>query len=212
VGARMRPWWSAVELRLRATVAAIEPGAVHLASGEALAADTVLVGVGVRPATGWLAGSGVELTGRGAVAVDAGLRSSVAGVWAVGDAAAWTSRRYGALMHVEHWDNALHAPSVVAANVLGGDRRWDPVPYFWSEQWGRMVQYAGHHPGADRVVWRDEGERWAAFWLDGDRLVAAIAVDRPRDLVQARRLMEAGAVLDAARLADPAVPVKAAVT
>ncbi len=87
---------------------------------------------------------------------------------------------------------------------------WDPVPYFWSEQWGRMVQYAGHHSPSDRLVWRDDGERWAAFWLAGDRLVAALTVDRPRDLVQARRLMERGATVDAARLVDPAVPVKAA--
>ena len=67
-----------------------------------------------------------------------------------------------------------------------------------------MVQYAGHHPPADRLVWREDGDRWAAFWLAGDRLVAALTVDRPRDLVQARRLMERGATVDAARLADPA--------
>jgi hypothetical protein len=112
-------------------------------------------------------------------------------------------------MLVEHWDNALHAPAVAAANALGGDETWDPVPYFWSEQWGRMVQYAGHHPARDRVVWREDGERWAAFWLAGDRLVGALTVDRPRDLVQARRLMERDASVDADVLTDPAVPVKA---
>jgi hypothetical protein len=85
---------------------------------------------------------------------------------------------------------------------------WDPVPYFWSEQWGRMVQYAGHHPAADRVVWRDDGERWATFWLAGDRLVAALTVDRPRDLVQARKLMQRAVSVGDAALADPAVPVK----
>jgi hypothetical protein len=113
-------------------------------------------------------------------------------------------------MHVEHWDNALRAPAVAAANVMGGAEVWDPVPYFWSEQWGRMVQYAGHHPAGDRLVWREDGERWAAFWLAGDRLVATLTVDRPRDLVQARRLMEREALVDAAALADPAVAVKAA--
>ena len=73
-------------------------------------------------------------------------------MWAVGDCAAWESARYGTRMLVEHWDAALRAPAVAAANVLGGDEVWDPVPYFWSEQWGRMVQYAGHHPAGDRVV------------------------------------------------------------
>jgi NADPH-dependent 2,4-dienoyl-CoA reductase/sulfur reductase-like enzyme len=210
IATRMLPWWSPVDLRLGEAVDAVEPGAVHLRGGETLAADTVLVGIGVRPATEWLRPSAVERTERGAVAVDGGLRSSVPGVWAVGDAAAWTSPRYGTRMLVEHWDNALHAPAVVATSVLGGAAAWDPVPYFWSEQWGRMVQYAGHHPAADRVVWREEGDRWAAFWLAGDRLVAALTVDRPRDLVQARRLMERDASVDAALLADPSAAVKAA--
>jgi NADPH-dependent 2,4-dienoyl-CoA reductase/sulfur reductase-like enzyme len=148
------------------------------------------------------------MTATGAVSVDAQLRTSRPGVFAVGDCAAWESARYGTRMHVEHWDNALHAPAVAAANALGGDEVWDPVPYFWSEQWGRMVQYAGHHPAGDRVVWREDGERWAAFWLTGPRLVAALTVDRPRDLVQARKLMQRDAEVDEVALTDPAVPVK----
>jgi NADPH-dependent 2,4-dienoyl-CoA reductase/sulfur reductase-like enzyme len=210
-GTRMSPWWSAVDLRLGAVVEAVEPDAVHLHGGVTVAADVVLVAVGVRPETAWLAGSGVELVERGAVAVDGGLRTSLPDVYAVGDCAAWQSARYGTRMRVEHWDNALRAPAVAAANLLGGDEHYDPVPYFWSEQWGRMVQYAGHHPAGDRVVWREaDDDRWAAFWLAGDHLVAALTVDRPRDLVQARHLMESAARVDAARLADPAVPVKRA--
>jgi len=206
VGERMLPWWSGVNLRLGALVDRVEPDAVHLADGPQVGADVVLVAIGVTPVTV----AGVELTPAGAVAVDAGLRTSVPGVLAVGDCASWPSSRYDVRMLVEHWDNALHAPTVAAANALGGNETWDPVPYFWSEQWGRMVQYAGHHPAADRVVWREDGERWAAFWLAGDRLVAALTVDRPRDLVQARRLMEHDASVDADLLADPAVAVKTA--
>jgi NADPH-dependent 2,4-dienoyl-CoA reductase/sulfur reductase-like enzyme len=206
VGLRMQPWWSAVDLRLGAAVEAVEPDAVHLPDGERVAADVVLLGVGARP----VALPGVAVAESGAVAVDGGLRTSRPGVFAVGDCAAWESARYRTRMHVEHWDNALHAPAVAAANALGGDAVWDPVPYFWSEQWGRMVQYAGHHAAGDSVVWREDGERWAAFWLAGSRLVAALTVDRPRDLVQARKLMERDAEVDVARLADPAVPVKGA--
>jgi NADPH-dependent 2,4-dienoyl-CoA reductase/sulfur reductase-like enzyme len=210
-GQRMVPWWSDVDLRLGAAVDAVEPGAVHLLGGERLAADTVLVAVGARPETAWLAGSGIDLTPRGAVAVDSGLRTSRPGVFAVGDCASWESQRYGTRMHVEHWDNALRAPATAAANLLGGDERYDPVPYFWSEQWGRMVQYAGHHPAGERVVWREGGDgRWAAFWLAGDRLVAALTVDRPRDLVQARHLMVSARPIDEERLRDPAIAVKAA--
>ncbi|MDQ1624646.1 MAG: 3-phenylpropionate/trans-cinnamate dioxygenase ferredoxin reductase component [Actinomycetota bacterium] len=209
-GERMLPWWSGVDLRLGSAVDAVEGDAVHLVDGDRLAADVVLVAIGVRPDTAWLAGTEVTLSPRGAVAVDAGLRTTVPGVFAVGDCAAWDSSRYGTRMHVEHWDNALRAPAVAAANLSGADESYDPVPYFWSEQWGRMVQYAGHHPAGDRVVWRDEGERWAAFWLAGTRLVAALTVDRSRDLMQARRLMTDGREVDADRIADPAVQVKAA--
>ncbi len=205
VGERMRPWWSPVELRLGATVAAVRPDGVLLGDGTRLDSDLVLLAVGARPAVV----PGVALDRRGAVAVDSRLRTSLPGVWAVGDCAAWQSARYATRMLVEHWDAALHAPSVAAANVLGGDEVWDPVPYFWSEQWGRMVQYAGHHPAAARTVWRDDGDTWAAFWLAGDRLVAALTVDRPRDLVQARRLMQRGTPVDGALLADPSVAVKA---
>ena len=204
---RMLPWWSGVDLRTGASVAAVESDAVHLADGTRLDADLVLVAVGARPTVV----EGVALDPRGAVAVDSRLRTSVPGVWAVGDCAAWESERYATRMLVEHWDAALHAPTVVATNVLGGDEAWDPVPYFWSEQWGRMVQYAGHHPAAERTVWREDGDTWAVFWLAGDRLVAALSVDRPRDLVQARRLMERSASVDDTLLADPTVAVKAAV-
>jgi NADPH-dependent 2,4-dienoyl-CoA reductase/sulfur reductase-like enzyme len=215
VGGLTARWYAdaGVDLRLGTRVDAVEPDAVQLAGGERIPADVVLVGVGVRPATDWLAGSGVELAANGAVTVDAGLRTGRPGVFAVGDAAAWRSERYRTLMHVEHWDCALHAPTVVAANLLGGDERYDPVPYFWSEQFDRYVQYAGHHPAAQRLVFRGDPDldaAWAAFWLDGDRLVAALTVDRPRDLVQARRLMAADATVAVDRLTDPTTPVKVA--
>jgi len=206
IGGRTLPWWAAADLRLGATVEAVEPDAVLLAGGERLPADRVLVAIGARPDVP----EGPDLTPAGAAAVDPQLRTSLPDVWAVGDCAAWESARYGTRMLVEHWDAALHGPTVVAANVLGGAEVWDPVPYFWSEQWGRMVQYAGHHPAAERIVWREDGDTWAVFWLAGDRLVAALSVDRPRDLVQARRLMERSASVDDALLAAPTVAVKAA--
>jgi hypothetical protein len=118
---------------------------------------------------------------------------------------------------VEHWDTAIHAPGVVAANILGGDERYDPVPYFWSEQFGRMVQYGGHHTAADQLIWRGDpaAKDWSACWLAGPgapgagaRLVAVLAVSRPRDLLQGRRLIASGGLVDPARLADPGVPIR----
>ena len=114
----------------------------------------IVTAVGVRPETGWLDGTGVALDN--GVAVDEQLRTSVAGVYAVGDCMAFWSLRYGRRLRFEHWDVALRAPAVLAANLLGGTEAFNPVPYFWSEQFGRMVQYVGFHGAADRMVLRGD--------------------------------------------------------
>jgi 3-phenylpropionate/trans-cinnamate dioxygenase ferredoxin reductase component len=218
IGAIAGSWYepAGVELRLGTAVSSVEDGGLALADGSWLAADCVVTAVGVRPSVAWLAGSGVVL--ENGVATDAGMRSSVPGVFAVGDCAAFWSRRFGRRLRFEHWDVALHAPEVVAANLLGGDEAYDPVPYFWSEQFGRMVQYAGYHGDATALLWRglaagDGGgsagqAKWAACWLAGDRLVAILTVDSPRDLTQARRLIADAVPVDPTRLADPTIPVR----
>ncbi len=210
VGAATIPWYAAagVDLRLGQGVDEVAPGGLALAGDEWLPADVVVTAIGVRPAVAWLDGSGIEL--ENGIAVDGQLRASVPGVFAVGDCAAFWSGRYGRRLRFEHWDVALHAPAVVAANIVGGSEAYDPVPYFWSEQFGRMVQYVGFHGSADELVWRGDpaAEKWAVAWLAGERLVALLTVGRPRDLLQGRRVIEAGAPVDAARLADPAVAVR----
>jgi 3-phenylpropionate/trans-cinnamate dioxygenase ferredoxin reductase subunit len=212
IGALTVPWYEAagVELRLDAGVQAVEPDRVVLADGSHLPADVVLVGIGARPDTGWLEGSGLELD-RG-VAVDGRLRASWDGVVAVGDCAAWESARFGTRLRVEHWDDALTAPAVAASTLLGGDAVHDPVPYFWSQQLGHYLQHTGHAAGADAVMHRGEPgapDGWTTCWLQDGRLVAVLAVDRPRDVVQARKRIATGEQVDVERLADPAVAVKA---
>jgi 3-phenylpropionate/trans-cinnamate dioxygenase ferredoxin reductase component len=210
VGAQTAGWYAAagVELRLRQPVESVQPGGLALAGGGWLAADEVVTAVGVRPAVGWLEGSGIALDN--GVAADEHLRASVPGVFAVGDCMAFWSMRYRRRLRFEHWDVALRAPAVAAANLMGAADIYDPVPYFWSEQFGRMMQYVGFHGGADRMVLRGDpaGPRWGACWLAGDLLVALMTVDSPRDLAQGRRLIEAGAAVDAARLSDPGVPMR----
>ncbi|MDH6627103.1 3-phenylpropionate/trans-cinnamate dioxygenase ferredoxin reductase subunit [Streptomyces sp. LBL] len=219
VAAPMASWYAdaGAVLRTRARVERVEPGAVLLDDGSRLSAGAVVVGIGARPATGWLAGSGITLGAHGEVAADNGLRTSVPDVYAVGDCASFPSGRYGERLLVHHWDNALQGPRTVAANIVGetsGEAAavYDPVPYFWSEQFGRFVQYAGHHASADTTLWRGEpsGPAWTVCWLREGRLVALLAVGRPRDLAQGRRLIEAGTPMDAGLLADPGRPLKAA--
>ncbi|RBQ20278.1 NAD(P)/FAD-dependent oxidoreductase [Spongiactinospora rosea] len=213
-GAWTVPWYAetGVELRLSTRVASVDHDGLTLADGSRIEADVVVTGVGVRPAVGWLSGSGIELAD--GVVTDEHLRTSLPGVVAVGDCAAWWSRRFARRLRVEHWDTALGAPDVAAAAILGEDAVYDPVPYFWSEQFGHMVQYAGHHAGprAARRVLRGDPRtdaKWAICWLTGDdRLTAILTVDRPRDLVQGRRIVEGGRRLDARRLADPATMLR----
>jgi 3-phenylpropionate/trans-cinnamate dioxygenase ferredoxin reductase subunit len=231
VGAQLVPWYGAagVDLRLGQPVESVQAGGLALPGGGWLPADLVVTAIGVRPSIGWLAGSGVDL-GNG-VLVDAGLRSSMPGVFAAGDCAAFWSGRFGQRLRVEHWDTALHAPAVAAANVLGGEEEYDPVPYFWSEQFGRMVQFAGQRGPDDQLIWRGDpaAPHWTACWVakagasepssgqpsasgaarsDAGRLVAVLTVGQPRDLLQGRRVIGAGRPVDLARLADPAVPLR----
>ncbi|MEW2086485.1 FAD-dependent oxidoreductase [Streptomyces sp. NPDC005283] len=220
VAGPMADWYAeyGVELLTHARVADIEPGSVILADGRQLPAGAVVVGIGARPATAWLAGSGIALGPDGAIAADAYLRTSLPDVYAVGDCASFPSGRYGGRLLVHHWDNALQGPRTVAANVIGAapgqepPEVYDPVPYFWSEQFGRFVQYAGHHEAADTMVWRGDpaGAAWSVLWLRDGALVAVLAVGRARDLAQGRKLILSGNRLDPARAADPSVPLKAA--
>lgn len=210
IGGYTAPWYAGAGVRLLTgvKVAAVEEDGLALTDGGRIEADEVLVGIGVRPELGWLERSGLELDG--GVVTDGALRTARPGIVAVGDCAAWWSARYGRRLMVEHWDLALHAPEVAAATLLGRPEVYDPVPYFWSEQFGRMVQYAGHHPAADRLVYRGDpaGPKWAACWLAGERLAAILTVDRPRDLLQGRRIIAAGAVVDPMAIADPDVALR----
>lgn len=211
VGRRTTPWWAEVDLRTEAKTATVEPDGLRMTDGERIPADTVVTGIGVRPAIGWLAGSGLELDG--GVLVDGSLRTNVPGVVAIGDVAAYRSVRFQDRIRVEHWTNAAESPAVAVAALLGTGESptHDPVPYFWSDQFGRKVQYFGHHRAADRLVWRDPAQAggWAAAWLDDqDRLTGFVGVRRAKDAVQAGTLIEQGAPVDPDALADPDTPVR----
>ncbi|MFI6295378.1 NAD(P)/FAD-dependent oxidoreductase [Nonomuraea sp. NPDC050790] len=206
MGALTLPWYEGVDLRLDTMVSEVVEGGVELVGGEFVPAHVVVSGIGARPVLEWLADADIDL--HNGVVTDEHLRTSLPGVVAVGDCANWWSRRFQTRMRVEHWDTALNAPDVAAATLMGEKAVYDPVPYFWSEQFGHMLQYAGYHRAGARVVHR-EGPKWSAVWLTSeDRITAVLAADRPRDLVQGRRLIEAGARLDVERLVDPDVALR----
>lgn len=215
IGTSLLPWWRDVDLRLQTAVGAIEDGRVELADGGSVPADVVLTGVGVRPETGWLEGSGLELD-RGVV-VDQHLAASAPGVVALGDVAARWSPRVGARVRIEHWEDAGSAGAVAAATMLAGegDQRpvHDPVPYFWSDQFGHKLQYVGAHAPADQPVEREPGETpgRTITWLDGaGRVTAVLTVDRPRESATAGVLVAERRVMAPAELRDPTATLQPA--
>jgi NADPH-dependent 2,4-dienoyl-CoA reductase/sulfur reductase-like enzyme len=212
LGERTLPWWEGIDLRCNTGVSSVEDGGLALQDGTFLDADVVVTGVGVRPATGWLAGSGLPVD-RGVI-VDSGLRVELdrehplrGRVVAVGDVAARWSPRYDRRLRIEHWDDALSGPTVAASSLLGGDDVFDPLPYFWSDQLGHRLQSLGYRSDTDRLVLREDDVSWSAAWVSPeDVLTAVLAVDRPRDFAQARRAC--GHTVDVEALADASVAVK----
>jgi 3-phenylpropionate/trans-cinnamate dioxygenase ferredoxin reductase subunit len=212
VGSRLEPWWASVDLRLGAAVEQIDDGMVHLADGTVIPVDVVVAGVGARPETGWLSDADLELDG--GVVVDEHLRGGE-DIVAIGDVAAWWSRRFSRRMRVEHWDNAVASASVAAATLLDPeDERavHDPIPYFWSDQFGHKLQFIGSHDKGSRLVIRSTpaNEHWSAAWLDRDDCVTAMLfIDCPRDLVKARDLIAARHPVRPDLIADGHVPLSA---
>lgn len=193
-GELTRDWWSEVDLRTDVQVAEVGVDSVLCTDGTEVPADTVVTGVGVRASTDWLKGSGLALE-RG-VLVDEHLRSTDPRVIALGDVAARHSPRYGRTLRVQHWDSASMAAATAASNTLQsreaeGDAlvTFDPVPYFWSDQWGHRLQYVGaHSPDDTLTVETDDEPGTTATWRDASgRPTAVLTIDRPRASAAAQR-------------------------
>ncbi|MFI2301711.1 NAD(P)/FAD-dependent oxidoreductase [Actinacidiphila glaucinigra] len=169
--------------------------AVVLADGRRLPADTVVVGVGARPCTEWLAGSGIEI-GDG-VLCGADGRTSLPGVVAVGDCAAWYDPAAGAHHRVEHWTGALERPAAAVSALLSGGagrQRVPRPPYFWSDQYGVRIQFAGRAAGADTVTVEEgapEGRDVLAVYRRGGVPVAVLGMNRPRSFTRWRKRLAA---------------------
>ena len=172
--------------------------------GLELDCDFVVVGAGVQPDVMLARGAGLELGESGGIACSSRLETSVPGVYAAGDVCEYDSPLHGRAVRIEHWDVAAEHGRTAARNMLGADVPHEVVPYFWSElaDWAKL-EYVGAGTGERQVIRGslDDGE-FTAFSLDGDRLVAAVTVGRPEDLMHARRWVAEGATPDPVALAD----------
>jgi len=166
---------------------------VLLADGQAVAADIVVLGLGVTPETGWLEGSGIAL-GDGIICDRYG-RTSAPRVHAAGDAAAWPHPVTGLPRRVEHWTTAQQQGAAVGHNIARPDDRKSvpDVPYFWSDQYGVRIQSLGwlDHPDEIRCVhgsW--DAAEFVALYRRGDHLTGALGIGAARQLMPWRLAIE----------------------
>jgi NADPH-dependent 2,4-dienoyl-CoA reductase/sulfur reductase-like enzyme len=174
---------------------------VHLDDGTVLEADLVVVGIGVVPNVGWLEDAGLPLDD--GVVCDSRLFAAD-GVVAAGDVARWHHPSLDEQLRIEHWTNAAEGGAAAARNLVAGTDAaapYDPVPFFWSDQYQTKIQVIGL-PGPDDEVVVVEGSpeaaKLVALYRRGDRLRAALALSQPRQLMAYRPLLEAGASFDEA--------------
>jgi 3-phenylpropionate/trans-cinnamate dioxygenase ferredoxin reductase subunit len=195
-----------------AAVSAVETGAdrvsVALAGGEMLEADFLLVSIGQLP--------NVELAERAGLAIDNGIavdarcETSAPGIFAAGDCASHLSRFLRRRIRLESWQNAQEQAQVAARAMLDLPAAYDVVPWFWSDQLGMNIQMLGLPDAtlAYRVRGQPSDAKFSVYGFDGQQLRYALAVNSGAEMTPLRRLMTAGASVDADRLADPARPVR----
>jgi len=199
-----------VDVRLGVGVASIATGpdggpVVALDDGSTVAADAVVVGIGVIPATGWLEGSGLTLDD--GVVCDA-TTLAAPGVVAAGDVARWPNEAFGGeVMRVEHWEHAIDMGGHAARRLLAGDgpgEAYRPVPWFWSDQYDRKLHLAGRVRPDDRfevVAGSLDERRFTALYGRDGRVVGAFAMNMPARVIRYRAAIADGLGWDDA-LAD----------
>ena len=171
---------------------------VQLENGTVIAADLVVIGVGVAPTTDWLEGSGLDLVD--GLRCDQWCRALSGGrpvptVVGAGDVARWDHPLFGEAVRVEHWTNAVEQGHSAAAALLRGEQAppFAPVPYFWSDQYETKIQFVGR-PGPElRVVEGSvDDDRFVVAFGREDRLVGALSFNRPARIMRYRALIAEG--------------------
>ena len=175
--------------------------AVILGNGDHLETDLVVVGVGVRPATGFF--EGVNLHKDGGVIVDEHL-SAADGVYAAGDIAYFPHPLTGERQRIEHWRTAMQQGRIAAGNMLGKKIVYDSVPFFWTRQFDAGLLYVGHAVAWDEIVYQGDlrTREFLAFYVKEDRVLAVAGMNRDREMAAAEELMRLGRMPAAAQLRE----------
>lgn len=203
-----------VDLRTGAMVESIltDNGAasgVRLADGPEIAADLIIVGIGIIPETAPLIMAGAS--GGNGIDVDAYCRTSLPDIYAIGDCAAHSNRfAGGAQIRLESVQNANDQAKIAVQHIMGDPVEYDAVPWFWSNQYDLRLQTVGLSTGHDQTILRGDpaSRSFSVLYLKGGKLLALDCVNMVKDYVQGKAHVVSGAVLDQGQLADPTCPLK----
>jgi len=198
-----------VEFRFGEHAVEFRPGMVITSAGAEMPADVMVVGIGAAPNDDLAARAGLEVSN--GVLTDEALRTSGENIFAAGDVANSFHPLLGRRVRVEHWANALNGGPAAAKSMLGQSVVYDPVPYFFSDQYDLGMECAGlPFPGSyDQILYRGDpaAREFVAFWLSSGAVVAGMNVnvwdvsDDIQSLIRSRR------PIDPARLTNPEVPI-----
>jgi NADPH-dependent 2,4-dienoyl-CoA reductase/sulfur reductase-like enzyme len=196
-----------VRFQKTASIAGIQgTGAVNgvtLTTGQSLPCDMVVAGIGVRPATDFLASSGIEV--KDGVMVNQYLETNRPGIYAAGDIANYQDVLFGKRRRVEHWDNAVAQGQHCARLLTGDHKEFRHVPYFFSDVFDLSYEFWGDPAGAEEIVHRGDvsTSSFSTWWVRGQRVVAAFAMNRPEEEREvAPKWVESRERVASARLAD----------
>jgi 3-phenylpropionate/trans-cinnamate dioxygenase ferredoxin reductase subunit len=201
-----------VELRLNAGIERFlgekHVVGVKLADSQEIAADVVVVGIGIQPNIALAADAGLEV-GDGIVVDDRCLTSDQ-NIFAVGDCTFHPNALLGRSIRLESVHNALEQARTAAANVCGEDLRYADIPWFWSDQYDLKLQIAGLSEGYDKAVMRGDAKEhgFSCVYLRDGQIIAVDAVNSPKDFIQSKKLIAQHARLDIGRLPDPVIELK----
>jgi 3-phenylpropionate/trans-cinnamate dioxygenase ferredoxin reductase subunit len=179
--------------------------------GQRVDCDFAVVGVGVEPVVDFLAESGVEISN--GILVDEYCRTNVQEIYAAGDVANHYHPVFQKRMRVEHWQNAMQQGASAARSMIGKGKPYDPVHWFWSDQYDVNLQYAGFQRKWDLVVVRGnlDARDFIAFYLSQGQIDAVVALNRGKDVRRVMPLIKARTAVDVRRLDDEGVDLRSLV-
>lgn len=184
---------------------------VITARGRRVDCDFAVVGVGVEPVVDVVSDSGVEISN--GILVDEYCRTNVQDILAAGDVANHYHPVFQKRMRVEHWQNAMQQGAAAARSMLGRAEPYDPVHWFWSDQYDVNLQYAGFHQGWDAIVMRGnpDSRDFIAFYVSRGCVDAVVALNRGKDVRRAMPLIKARRAVDPRQLADEGIDLRSLV-